>query len=129
MIEEEGLPAIYKRHAVMRDMTRAAMRALQLPLMTADEYGSPTVTSIHPGDAFDAEALRKILRTKHNVVIAGGQAHLKGKIFRIGHMGYCEPLDVIQVISAIEMSLRQIGVEMPMGEGVKAAQEVLIQHV
>jgi len=129
MIEEEGLPAIFKRHELMRDMTRAAMRGLQLPLMAADEYASPTVTSIHPGDAFDAEALRKTLRNKHNVVIAGGQAHLKGKIFRIGHMGYCEPLDVIQVIAAIEMSLRQIGVEIPLGEGVKAAQEVLIKHV
>ncbi|HZG16876.1 MAG TPA: alanine--glyoxylate aminotransferase family protein [Candidatus Bathyarchaeia archaeon] len=129
MIEEEGLPSIFKRHELMRDMTRAAMRALQLPLMAADEYASPTVTSIHPGDAFDPEALRKTLRNKHNVVIAGGQAHLKGKIFRIGHMGYCEPLDVIQVIAAIEMSLRQIGVEVPLGEGVKAAQEVLIKHV
>jgi len=129
MIEEEGLPAIFKRHELMRDMTRAAMRALHLPLMAADEYASPTVTSIHPGDAFDAEALRKTLRNKHNVVIAGGQAHLKGKIFRIGHMGYCEPLEVIQVIAAIEMSLRQIGVEIPLGEGVKAAQEVLIKHV
>lgn len=129
MIEEEGLPAIIRRHELMRDMTRAAIRALQLPLMTPDAYASPTVTSIHPGDAFDPEALRKTLRTKHNVVIAGGQAHLKGKIFRIGHMGYCEPLDVIQVISAVEMSLRQIGVEIPLGEGVKAAQEVLIKHV
>jgi aspartate aminotransferase-like enzyme len=129
MIEEEGLPNIIKRHELMRDMTRAAMRALQLPLMASDEFASPTVTSIDPGQAFDAEALRKVLRTKHNVVIAGGQAHLKGKIFRIGHMGYCEPLDVIQVVSAIEMSLRQIGVEVRFGEGVKAAQEVLINHV
>ncbi|NGQ94619.1 alanine--glyoxylate aminotransferase family protein [Brevibacillus sp. SYP-B805] len=129
MIEEEGLANIIRRHELMRDMTRAAMKALQLPLMTADAYASPTVTSVNPGEAFDPEALRKTLRTKHNVVIAGGQAHLTGKIFRIGHMGYCEPLDVIQVISAIEISLRQIGVDVPFGEGVKAAQEVLVNHV
>ncbi|MGC4377935.1 alanine--glyoxylate aminotransferase family protein [Fictibacillus sp. Mic-4] len=129
MIEEEGLAQIIKRHELMRDMTRAAIRALGLPLMTKDEYASPTVTSIDPKGAFDSEALRKALRTTHNVVVAGGQQHLKGKIFRIGHMGYCEPLDVLTVVSAIEVALKQIGVEIELGAGVKAAQEVLIQHV
>ncbi len=129
MLDEEGLPQIIKRHELMRDMTRAAMRALNIPLMTADEYASPTVTSLDPKGAFDAEELRKVLRTKHNLVIAGGQQHLKGKIFRIGHMGYCEPLDVIQIISAIEIALHQIGAGVELGAGVKAAQEVLIAHV
>lgn len=129
MIEEEGLEPIYKRHALMKDMTRAAMRALGIPLMTDEIYASPTVTSLDPKGAFDAEALRKTLRTKHNVVIAGGQQHLKGKIFRIGHMGYCEPLDMISVISAIEMSLHQISATVEFGAGVKAAQEVYVAHV
>jgi aspartate aminotransferase-like enzyme len=129
MLEEEGLPQVIKRHELMRDMTRAAMRALNIPLMTTDEYASPTVTSLDPKGAFDAEELRKVLRTSYNVIVAGGQQHLKGKIFRIGHMGYCEPLDVIQVVSAIEMSLRQIGVNVELGAGVKAAQEVLVTHV
>ncbi|MFY0543014.1 pyridoxal-phosphate-dependent aminotransferase family protein [Brevibacillus sp. H7] len=129
MLEEEGLPQIIRRHELMRDMTRAGMRALNIPLMTADAYASPTVTSLDPKGAFDAEELRKVLRTKFNLVIAGGQQHLKGKIFRIGHMGYCEPLDVIQIISAIEMALHQIGVGVELGAGVKAAQEVLVSHV
>jgi aspartate aminotransferase-like enzyme len=129
MLEEEGLPAIIKRHELMRDMTRAAMRALNVPLMAEDAYASPTVTSCDPQGAFDAEELRKVLRTRHNVVIAGGQQHLKGKIFRIGHMGYCEPLDVLQVIAALELSLRQIGAPVELGAGVKAAQEVLFAHV
>ncbi|USG63556.1 alanine--glyoxylate aminotransferase family protein [Brevibacillus ruminantium] len=129
MLDEEGLPAIIKRHELMRDMTRAAMRALGIPLMASEEYAATTVTSCHPHDAFDAEQLRKVLRTKHNIVIAGGQGHLKGKIFRIGHMGFCEPLDVLQVIAAIEMSLQQIGAPVELGAGVKAAQEVLLAHV
>ncbi|MGD8189157.1 pyridoxal-phosphate-dependent aminotransferase family protein [Brevibacillus ginsengisoli] len=129
MMEEEGLANIIKRHELMRDMTRAAMSALGIPLMTKEEYGSTTVTSLDPQGLFDAEELRKVLRTKHNLVIAGGQQHLKGKIFRIGHMGYCEPLDVIQIVAAIEMALKQIGFEVELGKGVKAAQEVLIQHV
>ncbi|UFJ42826.1 alanine--glyoxylate aminotransferase family protein [Brevibacillus humidisoli] len=129
MIEEEGLSNVIERHERMRDMTRAAMRALGLPLMTEDAYASPTVTSIDPQGRFDAEELRKVLRTQHNLVVAGGQQHLKGKIFRIGHMGYCEPLDVITVVAAIEMALRQIGYDVPLGAGVKAAQEVMINHV
>ncbi len=129
MMEEEGLANIIKRHELLRDMTRAAMRALGIPLMTKDEFGSPTVTSLDPQGLFDAEELRKVLRTRHNLIVAGGQQHLKGKIFRIGHMGYCEPLDVIQIVAAIEMSLKQIGFEVELGKGVKAAQEVLINHV
>lgn len=129
ILEEEGLSAIIKRHELMRDMTRAAIRGLGISLMAEDAYAAATVTSCDPQGAFDAEALRKVLRTKHNVTIAGGQQHLKGKIFRIGHMGYCEPLDVIQVISAIELSLHQIGAPVELGAGVKAAQEVLIAHV
>jgi len=129
MLDEEGLPQIILRHEMMRDMTRAAMRALNIPLMAKDEYASPTVTSLDPRGAFDAEALRKVLRTSYNLVIAGGQQHLKGKIFRIGHMGYCEPLDVIQTVSAIEMALRQIGAPAELGAGVQAAQEVLLSHV
>ncbi|MGC5324509.1 pyridoxal-phosphate-dependent aminotransferase family protein [Brevibacillus sp. SYSU BS000544] len=129
VLEEEGLENVIKRHELLRDMTRAAMKALGIPLMTKDEYGSPTVTSLDPQGLFDAEELRKVLRTKHNMIVAGGQQHLKGKIFRIGHMGYCDALDVIQVIAAIEMSLIQIGFEIQLGAGVKAAQEVLINHV
>ncbi|OAJ75079.1 class V aminotransferase [Brevibacillus sp. SKDU10] len=128
MLDEEGLPQVFARHELMKNMTRAAMRALRLPLMTEDVYASPTVTSVDPGDLFDAEELRKILRTKYNVIIAGGQQHLKGRIFRIGHMGYCDPQDVLTVISLIEISLQQIGYEITLGAGVRAAQEVLIQH-
>ncbi|MCG7316808.1 pyridoxal-phosphate-dependent aminotransferase family protein [Brevibacillus laterosporus] len=128
MLDEEGLPQVFARHELMKKMTRAAMRALGLPLMTADAYASPTVTSVDPGDLFNVEELRKILRTKYNVIIAGGQQHLKGKIFRIGHMGYCDPQDMLTVISLIEISLQQIGYETTLGAGVRAAQEVLIQH-
>ncbi|MGG0753883.1 pyridoxal-phosphate-dependent aminotransferase family protein [Brevibacillus laterosporus] len=128
MLDEEGLPQVFARHELMKKMTRAAMKALGLPLMTADAYASPTVTSVDPGDLFNAEELRKILRTKYNVIIAGGQQHLKGKIFRIGHMGYCDPQDMLTVISLIEISLQQIGYETTLGAGVRAAQEVLIQH-
>lgn len=124
LIEQEGFEQTIQRHELMKEMTRAAIRALGLELMTRDEDASPTVTSIHGGgQAWSSEAIRKEL-AKINVVVAGGQQHLKGKIFRIGHMGYCQPLDVCTVISAVEYACVKAGVPIEIGQGVKAAQEV-----
>src|SRR5690625_7852029 len=108
-------------------MTRAAMKALGVPLLTDDSVASPTVTAVKP-DAFDPEALRKSVKDNFNLSLAGGQAHLKGEIFRIGHMGYCTPADVLQYISIIELGISDIGGEVELGKGVKAAQEVFLKQ-
>ncbi len=126
MLEEEGLNQVYERHQMMKDMTRAAFRALDIPLLTSDEAASPTVTAIKPND-FKAEALRNILKSKFGLATAGGQQHLKGQIFRIGHMGYCSPADVLQTISIIETALHKIGKSIELGKGTKAAQETLLK--
>lgn len=124
LIEEEGLEHTIQRHEQMKRMTRAAIRALGLKLMTTDEDASPTVTSVHGGgNEWSSEDLRKEL-AKIQVVVAGGQQHLKGKIFRIGHMGYCHPLDICTILSALEYALVKIGVPIELGKGIKAAQEV-----
>src|SRR5699024_3705498 len=102
LLKEEGLENVYARDTLMKDMTRAAMKALGVPLLTDDSVASPTVTAVKP-DAFDPEALRKSVKNNFNLSLAGGQAHLKGEIFRIGHMGYCTPADVLQYISIIEL--------------------------
>ncbi|MCF6093494.1 alanine--glyoxylate aminotransferase family protein [Microaerobacter geothermalis] len=129
MIKEEGLEEIVNRHEIMKEMTRAGIKALNLPLLAEDQYASPTVTAIANCPRYDSEELRKILRTKHNLVLAGGQNHLKGKIFRIGHMGYCDASDVLITLSLIELALTQLNVSIELGKGVKAAQEVLLQYV
>jgi aspartate aminotransferase-like enzyme len=129
MLEEEGLNQVIRRHELLKQMTRAGVRALGLELMASDQDASPTVTSIHGGGtAWQSEDLRKALRSL-NVVVAGGQQHLKGKIFRIGHMGYCDALDILTTLSALELALQQIGVSVPFGTSVKAAQEVYGDHV
>lgn len=127
LLEEEGLENVYKRHEVMRDMTRAAFKALNIPLLTEDQYASPTVTAVKPDD-FDAEALRSAVKEQFNLTLAGGQQHLKGSIFRIGHMGYCSPADILQTISLVEIGLVQIGKSINLGQGVKAAQEIYLQQ-
>lgn len=129
MLEDEGLENVFKRHQLLKMMTRAGVRALGLELMTTEQDASPTVTSIHGGKgAWESEDLRKALR-QLQVVVAGGQQHLKGKIFRIGHMGYCDALDIFTTLSALELALKQIGVSVELGAGIKAAQEVYINHV
>lgn len=126
LMEEEGLAEVYSRHQLMKEMVREAMRALDIPLLTNDEVASPTVTAIRPDD-FDGEELRKQVREDFNLDLAGGQHALKGKIVRIGHMGYCTPADVLQMISLIEVGLQRIGKAIQPGAGVARAQEVFIQ--
>jgi aspartate aminotransferase-like enzyme len=123
LIEEEGLPAIVARHRLMMEMSRAGIRALGLELLAPDAFASPTVTAVKGGGKLDVEAFRKELR-QIGVVVAGGQQHLKGKIFRIGHMGYCDPLDVLTVFNAIELALFRLGVPVELGSAVKACEEV-----
>lgn len=128
LFDQEGLDNIYKRHILMMNMTRAAMKALQLPLLTEDQYSSPTVTAVRP-TAFQAAEFRKVLQQEFNVIVAGGQAHLTDEIFRIGHMGYCSVADVLQTISTIEIALQKMGQKVQLGAGTAAAQQVYLQEV
>ncbi|WP_102028999.1 pyridoxal-phosphate-dependent aminotransferase family protein [Salirhabdus sp. Marseille-P4669] len=128
LLEEETLLEVYRRHVLMRDMTRAAMKALHIPLLTADDDASPTITSIQPTD-FDPEQLRNVVKEEFGLTLAGGQNHLKGKIFRIGHMGYCSPADVLQTISLLEVGLKKIGKNVELGTGTAAAQAVYIKSI
>ena len=121
LIEEEGLENVYARHQLLMKMTRAAFKELKIPLLTEDEDASPTVTAIKPGD-FDAEQLRKILKEEFAMEVAGGQKILAKKIFRIGHMGYCSPADLLQAIAAIEIGIVKTGKQIQLGCGVRAAQ-------
>ncbi|RFA33181.1 aminotransferase [Virgibacillus dokdonensis] len=126
LVEEEGLENIFYRHEMMKNMTREAFKALSIPLLTTDKNASPTVTAVKPQD-FAAEDLRKIVKNDFGLTLAGGQQHLKGQIFRIGHMGYCSPADVLQVISIIEIGLQQIGKHVELGTGVQAAQAAYLK--
>ena len=125
LMAEEGLDQVYARHNLMKNMTRAAFRALDIPLLTDDHAASPTVTAVKPAD-FEAEALRSVLKAEFGLSVAGGQQHLKGKIFRIGHMGYCSPADLLQTISIIEIALTKVGKNIELGKATKAAQEVYL---
>ncbi|RDW15567.1 pyridoxal-phosphate-dependent aminotransferase family protein [Oceanobacillus chungangensis] len=127
LFDEEGLEQVYARHQLMMNMTRSAFRAHDIPLLTNDQSASPTVTAVRPAD-FAAEDLRKVIKNEFGLSIAGGQQHLKGEIFRIGHMGYCSPSEVLQTIGIIELGMVKIGKGIDLGKGVKAAQEIYLQQ-
>lgn len=126
LIEEEGLDQVINRHKLLKEMTRAAFKAMNLPLLTSDQAASPTVTAVKP-NTFKADELRSLLRVTFGLTLAGGQQKLKGQIFRVGHMGYCSPLDILQTISAIEVGVKRLGHELRLGSGTEAAEEVLLR--
>jgi aspartate aminotransferase-like enzyme len=128
MIEEEGLDNVYRRHERLRDMTIAGVQALGLPIFNSLEHASPTVTAVSGIDAAPSEEIRGMMRKTYNITLAGGQKHLKGQLFRIGHMGFCDENDIIIVIAGLEMTLKKLGLPIELGQGVKAAQEVAM-HV
>jgi serine---pyruvate transaminase len=125
MIEAEGLERVHERHALLGRATREAARALELDLLggAADENAN-VVTAIALPDSIDGGRVPKLMRDRFGVTIAGGQGKLKGRIARIAHCGYFGAFDIIVTISALEMTLRELGHEAEPGAGVAAAQRV-----
>jgi aspartate aminotransferase-like enzyme len=123
MIRQEGLENIYARHQRLGDATRAAVKALGLELLA--KHPSNVLTAVKMPESLDTGALVKYLRDEFGVLIAGGQAHLKGKIIRIAHLGYMDDFDIVVVISALERGLKKMGFSFDLGSGVKAAQKVI----
>ncbi len=124
-IRAEGLPNVIARHERLAAATRAGVQALGCELFA--ECPTPAATPATPPTGIAASAIVKVLRTEHGITIAGGQDRLKGKIFRISHMGYVDATDVIAVLGALERTLAGLGVPVRFGEGVRAAQEVLLK--
>ncbi|MBD2304788.1 alanine--glyoxylate aminotransferase family protein [Chroococcidiopsis sp. FACHB-1243] len=124
MMREEGLESIFARHQRLTQATREAVKALNLPLFAADGCASPAITSVAP-DRVDAEQIRSILKKKFDIALAGGQDHLKGKIFRIGHLGFVSDRDILSAIGALEVALHELGYEgFTPGAGIAAAVRV-----
>ena len=125
MMQKEGLEAIFARHARHRAAAQAGMKAIGLPLFAADGCGSPAITAVAP-EGIDAEQLRKEVKNRFDILLAGGQDHLKGQVFRIGHLGYVCDRDVLTAVSAIEATLQALGLHKgTMGAGVAAAAAAL----
>jgi aspartate aminotransferase-like enzyme len=126
MLQDEGLENVFKRHERLAKATRAAAAALNLALFPK-ENPSLSLTAIEAPAGVDGQAIYKDLRVKYGITGAGGQDKLKGKIFRIAHLGYADTFDVITAVAGIEMVLKGLGHPVKLGSGVAAAQEILIK--
>jgi serine---pyruvate transaminase len=126
MLQDEGLENVFARHDKLARATRAGAAALGLKLFPK-ESPSNALTAIEAPAGVDGQAIYKDLRVKYGITGAGGQDKLKGKIFRIAHLGYADTFDVITAIAGIEMVLKGLGHPVKLGTGVGAAQEILMK--
>lgn len=127
MMQAEGLDAIFARHQRLTRATREAAKALGLPLFAPDEAASPAVTAVAPVSV-EAEKIRAIMKKRFDIALAGGQDHLKGKIFRIGHLGFVSDRDILTAIGSLEATLRELGDEsLAHGAGTAAAARVFAE--
>ncbi len=124
ILDEEGLEATWARTEKLASATREAMRAIGLELLAPDAP-SPACTAVFVPDGVDGAALRKYLRDKLGYTLADGQGKLKGKIFRIAHLGYFDRFDTIACIAAVEIALAAQGYVHKLGEGARTATELL----
>ena len=127
MMREEGLENIFARHERNTQATREAIQALGLPLFAPDHAASRAVTAVAP-TTVEAEKVRSVMKKQFDISLAGGQNELKGKIFRIGHLGFVGERDVLTVIGSLEAVLRELGHEsMTAGAGIAAATRVFAE--
>lgn len=128
LIEEEGFENVILRHQLLKEMLRKGLEEIDIPLFVEDDIASPTVTSIKPMEDFIGP-IKQGLQEKFGIVIAGGQKHLKGKILRIGHMGYCTPYDVLKVLTGLEIIQSNLLGRNVFGKALAKAEEVWSKNV
>lgn len=123
-IKDEGIENVWKRHKLMSDACQAGVTALGLELFSARP--AEGLTAFRVPEGLKDSQIRGKLAERFGITTVGGQAKLKGKIVRIGHMGYTDELDVIAALAALEMTLAELGLDVEPGKAVTAAQQVLI---
>jgi aspartate aminotransferase-like enzyme len=124
LMQAEG-DGVFARHAAAQAMTRAGLRALGFELLAADEVASKTVTAAWIPDSLDWKAFNGTLK-KHGLVLAGGQGKLKGRIFRLGHLGSVTTDDILAAIGVLEIAAIEQGLDVQPGAAVAAAQQALV---
>ena len=113
MLEKEGLQNIFARHARLGQRTRDGVKSLGLSLFADESCASNTVTAVKSPEGIDSKKLVQTVKEEHGITLAGGQASLGGKIFRIGHLGFVSESDVDDVITELRLALPKLGYSVP----------------
>ena len=128
LLLEEGLEAAFERHARLGRACREGAKAMGLELFSPDEERSAVVTAIRTPDGVDATEIVSSLRDRFGITIANGQGDLKGKIFRIGHIGWFDVFDITTALAAVELVLADAGAQIERGASVTRALEAWAEH-
>jgi alanine-glyoxylate transaminase/serine-glyoxylate transaminase/serine-pyruvate transaminase len=125
LLDEEGLPAVFARHARHGEATRRAVKAWGLKLLCQNEAEySNSLTAVVVPDGFDADRLRDTILDAYDMSLGTGLGKVKGKVFRIGHLGHFNDLMLCGTLCGVEMGLHRAGIPHKSG-GVAAALEYL----
>ena len=128
LLLDEGLEAAFDRHARLGRACREGAKAMGLELFSPDEERSAVVTAIRAPDGVDATDVVSTLRDRFGITIANGQGELKGKIFRIGHIGWFDIFDITTALAAVELALVDAGAEIERGVAVTRALDAWAEH-
>jgi serine---pyruvate transaminase len=123
LLFEEGLEPAFERHVKLGRAARAGVKALGLELFSPDEDRSAVVTAVRAPNGVDATDVVRGVRDRFGMTIANGQGELKGKIFRLGHIGWFDVFDITTQIAAVELVLADLGADVERGVAVTAALE------
>jgi serine---pyruvate transaminase len=118
LILDDGLDAAFARHVRLGRAARAGVKAMGLELFSPDDDSAAVVTAARVPEGVAGTAIIAHLREAHGVTLAPGHAHLKGKIFRIGHIGWFDVFDIASAVAAIELSLTELGANIERGVAV-----------
>jgi aspartate aminotransferase-like enzyme len=121
---DEGLEKAFDRHTRLGRACREGAKAMGLELFSPDEDSSAVLTAIRPPEGIDATDVVRALRDDHGITIANGQGALKGRIFRIGHIGWFDVFDVTTTLAAVELVLAELGADLERGVATARALEV-----
>ncbi|MGB3633343.1 MAG: alanine--glyoxylate aminotransferase family protein [Rubrobacteraceae bacterium] len=123
-ILDEGMDNVFERHVLLGRAAREGIKGMGLQLFGPDEDLNAAVTASWVPEGVDGKQLVKMLFREHGIQVAGGQADMAGKIWRIGHCGYFDSYDIIATIAAAELALESLDHPVELGKGVGAAQRV-----
>jgi alanine-glyoxylate transaminase / serine-glyoxylate transaminase / serine-pyruvate transaminase len=127
LVDEEGLPAVYARHARLANGVRAAVNAWDLPIVCEDpSCYSNTITTVRVPEGIDSNELTRFARERYSLSLGGGIGELSGVAFRIGHLGALNELEVLATIGGTELAFADLGIEVDPGSGLLACQETFL---
>jgi aspartate aminotransferase-like enzyme len=124
LFQDEGQDAVLERHRILAEATKEGVRALGLDLDGEHPERGWAVTAVRAPEGIDGNELVARIRKDHGIILAPGQGPLKGKVFRIGHLGHYDRFDIVRCLAALELTLEAMGYPAKRGSGVAAAEEV-----